>query len=761
MSADRRVPPTLLRRTLAAVERAPEVHWLARLAHHGARVLLLLGAASAVYFFFPAPRVPDVVVLERGVVAPQDIIAEFDFEVPKTDAELARERAEAASGVPPVLDYLPGAQDEMIGSVRNLFTSIDSVIFMTEPEQRREALRQHLARERIYPSSGAIDLLLRAEDRRDLRRSMETAVRELYPQGVVSSLAPREEVPTYVVREAGAETEERLVPRDSLITPDRFYTLAAGRLPVGARPEMAELQRLMLVRYFQSSLAYNEQATEAGRARAREAVNPVRAQVLRGEKIVGAREQIGEREEERLRAYRQALIEQGMDVTGFHTTGPMAGALLYNTLVLGILGMLLFLFRRPFYHEFRSVFVLAMLVVAVTGAAALIARVGLPPELIPVTFAALIVAGLWDGRLALVFAVLLAMLIGGQTPFIGVTAPFTALMGGAAAAFSVGVVHRRSKTWHFIAVITLAYAAAAVTMGLMRSREVTEVLTSMGWGTVNAVVASLLAIGFLPLLESFTRITTDQTLLELSDLNRKLLKRMSFEASGTYHHTINVANLSEAACNAIGANGLLARVGAYYHDIGKLVKPQYYIENQPKGRNPHDKLKPAMSASIIRSHVTEGLRLADEDRLPPVIKGFIAQHHGTQQISFFMDKARELDPEAHINPTDFTYAGPKPQTKETAVLMLADSVESAARVLKEPTPDRLRDLVARIVAGKIAHGQLDESPLTFRDIELVKVQLANVLNGMYHHRIDYPAQSLPVPPPAPDEAAAVDLASTT
>jgi cyclic-di-AMP phosphodiesterase PgpH len=353
------------------------------------------------------------------------------------------------------------------------------------------------------------------------------------------------------------------------------------------------------------------------------------------------------------------------------------------------------------------------------------------------------------------------MLVGGQAPFLGLTAPFTAMVGGAAAAFSVGVVHRRSRTWHFILILTLAYAAAAVTMGLMRSRDVTEVLTSIGWGGVNAVVASLLAIGFLPLLEGLARITTNQTRLELSDLNRNLLKRLSFEASGTYHHTINVSNMAEASCNAIGANGLLARVGAYYHDIGKLVKPQYFIENQPKGRNPHDKLKPLMSASIIRSHVTEGLRLADEEGLPDVIKDFIAQHHGTQQISFFYDRSRELDPKAHINPADFTYPGPKPQTKETAVLMLADSVESASRVLQEPTPDRLRDLVQRIVEGKIAQGQLSESPLTLHDIERVKEQLVHVLNGMYHHRIDYPTQPSPLPPPTPEEVAVVDLASTS
>ena len=228
------------------------------------------------------------------------------------------------------------------------------------------------------------------------------------------------------------------------------------------------------------------------------------------------------------------------------------------------------------------------------------------------------------------------------------------------------------------------------------------------------------------------------TLLELSDLNRKLLKRLSLEAPGTYAHTVNVANLAEAASSAIGANGLLARVGAYYHDVGKLVKPQYFIENQPRGRNPHDKLKPATSSAIIRGHVAEGLKLAEADHLPDVVKRFIPEHHGTQQIAFFYNRARESDPESEPNVAEFSYAGPKPQSKETAILMMADTVESATRVLQDPTPTRIRELVDRLIGQKIAEGQLDEAPLTLSEIGVIKDSLVNVLTGMYHHRIDYP-----------------------
>ncbi|HUH13150.1 MAG TPA: HDIG domain-containing protein, partial [Longimicrobiales bacterium] len=409
-------------------------------------------------------------------------------------------------------------------------------------------------------------------------------------------------------------------------------------------------------------------------------------------------------------------------------------------------------FRPAAYGNIRHVLLLALLMVALAAAAAVVARTSLAVELIPIAFPALVIAALWDGRMALNFALVMAVLLAGQAPLVGVTALLTMALGGAAAALSVRVVRRRAQTWGFGALIALAYLAAAITMGLMRAHSFTEVFTSAGWGTANAVISAILAMGFLPLFEAFTRITTDQTLLELSDLNRPLLKRLALEAPGTYAHSINVANLAEAAARGIGANALLTRVGVYYHDVGKVVKPQYFVENQPHGRNPHDKLKPSTSATVVRGHVLEGLRLADEAKLPDPVKAFIAEHHGTQTISFFYEKAQEADPEAELNPRDFSYPGPRPQSKETAILMIADASESAARVLPDPTPDRIRDLVNRLVDARIAQGQLDEAPLTLRELSRIKDELVSVLSGVYHHRIDYPTMPMPAAERAPAAA---------
>lgn len=727
---DRRAVP---REPAEPTRRTGAAAWL----HHGLRAAVLLAVSIAVYLFFPGAQTADVPVLEQGVVAREEVIAEVAFTVPKTPEELRREQEEAARGVPPVFVYRPAAADSVLAGVRQFFAAVEEGLRTSAPGQEQLAVRQALDAARVPTTLGAIEVLADPSRRLALRAATEMAVQEQFARGVAAASPEREGFSAVQVR--GLPGGERLIPADSVFTADQFYRAAQQRLSIDAGADAAELQRLLLVRFFRPSLALDDRQTLAARARAGAAVDSVKERILAGQRIVGAREQVTAREVERLRAYQTALQGRRVDGQGARGALRVFGAVLFNALLLMIIGALLKVVRPRIYDDTRAVLFLGMLVLAVAGIASPIARFNLPPELIPIPFATLMAAVLWGGRLALVFALVLALLLGGQQPFIGLTVPFEAAVAGAAAAFGLRLAQRRLQAWGLIAVIALAYAGAVLSVGLLRARGMDEIARSMLWGAVNGTASTLLAIGFLPLAEWFTRVTTNQTLMELADPKHPLLQRLSLEAPGTYAHTISVANLAEAVCNAIGANALLARVGVYYHDIGKITKPLYFIENQPRGRNPHDKLKPAMSAAVVRSHVVEGLRLATEYRLPQAVKDFIAQHHGTQPISFFLDQARAADPGARLNPQDFAYGGPRPQTREVAVVMIADSVESAARVLQDPSPPRIRDLVARIVDGKIAAGQLDECPLTLREINVAKEVLAKVLSGMYHQRLDYPA----------------------
>jgi len=237
--------------------------------------------------------------------------------------------------------------------------------------------------------------------------------------------------------------------------------------------------------------------------------------------------------------------------------------------------------------------------------------------------------------------------------------------------------------------------------------------------------------------EFLFRLTSDVTLLELSDLNLPLLRRMQLEAPGTYHHSMVVGSLAEAAAEAIGANSLLARVSAYYHDIGKLGKPEYYAENEPaSSRSRHEKLTPSMSALVVKSHIAEGLDLARKQRLPRAVRNAIPEHHGTMVMAFFYHKALESDPGARRE--DYSYPGPRPRSKETAILMLADGVEGASRALAEPTPSRIRGLVERILDERVRDGQLDDCGLTLQDLARVRESFIPVLTAIFHVRVPYP-----------------------
>lgn len=738
----------------------PKRVWPEGLVHHGVRALILLGLALVVVTLFPVTPVPDLPVLEKGMVAEETIIAQVGFPIYKADEDLARERAEAVAGVAPIFVYEQDAVDTMLSRVRGFMERVDSAGSVESEPAARAELSRLLQSSGFVTGEETVDALLAAPQRTQLRRALETAIRTELPLGIASAGEIEGSASTQLrLRRDG---QEQLIPRDSLKTAQGFFERAGRHVPRGASAEIAELQRLVLIRYFEPSVRLDRAATEAARERARQAVPAIKAEVLQGEKIVGAHEQVRDAEMERLLAYRDQLARLGELGSGVESRLRSFGGLLYSLSILLIFGMLLFFSRRSVYHEFRHIILVTLLILGLIVSAAITSRSGWPVEIVPIALPTVIVAALWDGRMALTLSLVLAILLAGQTPFLGLSSLYTLVLGGAAAGLGVRVVRRRAQTWVFVGVIAAAYILAALTLGLLRSRTAAEIFTSAGWGIMNAIGSTLIAMGFLPLIESFTKITTDQRLLELSDMNHPLLQRLQREAVGTFSHTLNVANLAEAAARAIGANALLTRVGTYYHDVGKVAKPQYFIENQPAGRNPHDKLKPATSAAIVRNHVLEGLRLAEEAKLPECVRAFIAEHHGTQAISFFYERARELDPEAEIDPRDFRYPGPRPQSRETAILMLADSVESAARVLHDPTPERIRALIDRIIESKTAQQQLDDAPLTFGELTRIKEEFVTGLSGIYHQRIDYPATREETEPAGSGGGGtAVDAASET
>ena len=701
---------------------------------HGLRILLVVVLVGFVIALFPPKGAPVLGSYFEGLVLSDPVIAEISFTVPKSASELQRDRSDAAAGVPPTFRYRPEATDSMRLSLNRFFDQLDSLAYLED----EGVLRVFLLDQSLNASTEQASSLLDIETRRLLRDNALLGAQEYALQGIVDAGQARElNTDRVLIQDPGIEDRRSISSEEILIGGD-FHSRVADKI-AGESSELREFLRLVMIRNTIYSLVFDAVVTEADREQARQAVPQIKGNVVEQEAIVRANEPITAEDLERLTAYGNELRRiEFLEESGLQLR-LILGAFLMSLTIIGIFSVLLHLVRPAIYASMRSLLLLSGLVMIYFLVARIVGAYGLPVELLPISFVILPVAVLWDSRFALLLGFVMTFLTVAQPPFYASSQVlFLTMVGAGAAALSVRVLRRRAQTLVFATVISAGYAIVLLALTFLEQKTLSDLMTSAMWTTLNAFLSAFVAMGFVTMFEWFTGITTDQTLLEWADPNRPLLRRLSQEAPGTYAHSVNAANLGESAANAIGAHGLLVRIGMYYHDAGKVLKPQYFIENQPEGLNPHDSLEPVLSAAIVKEHVTEGARLAKESNLPVVIQDFITEHHGTQFISIFYNQAIERNGKEKVTKQDFTYPGPKPQSKETAIAMMADSIESATRVLQEPNAKRLRNLVEKIIQNKQEEGQLDESPLTLAEITILKEAFANSLASIHHQRIEYP-----------------------
>jgi len=714
------------RRSVVVALEPPPIRLPRGLGYHVARWAPVLVLAVLTFALYPVTGRFDAPLLEPGEVASRDVVAPFDLDVPKPAGEVAREAQQLAATVRPIYEVRPGAVDSALAVAGQLFAALDGA-------GTAAALIDSAQGRGVRLSLEEASFLLEGDRRAAFRRGADEMLRRELARGIAGSgVLEAEPAPDVVVR-AGAR--ERVVPRAAVPGYQQFLERRAAHHPTPNSSVGDPIFVKVLAAVFRPSLVPNVAETEQLRAELRASVDPVKDRVRQNELIAGAHQLVTPEAHERLVALRNELVRRGGTERSFTSS---VGQILTNALVLSIFWLLLLLYRRESYSRIRHVLLFAILfAIVILGAAINFRFVSEAPELIPIPFAAMLLTVLFSGRVAMLGAAVLAVLLASQPVYGSAGALDLALLGGVGAAMGIRVVRRRTHLLTTMAIVAAAFAVSALAVGLQLGWSVGEIGTSALRGSVNAVVSAAMVGVALPLCEGFAGITTDLTLLELADPTHPLLRRLATEAPGTYAHSIAMANLCEAACNAIGGNGLLARVGCYYHDVGKIAKPQFFVENQAPGVNPHDKLKPDVSAQIIRNHVKDGLALAEEGRLPDVVKAFIPEHHGTAEISYFLDRARSRgtgEPPAEL----FRYPGPRPRSVETAVAMLADGVEAALRVLDEPTPEKVREAIDHLVRHRIEAGQLAEAPLTLAQLDRVKEEFVRVLSGVYHNRIDYP-----------------------
>ena len=706
-----------------------------RVRYHAVRWAPLLAAALLTYALFPPPLGVVAPIQPVGQPAGRTVVAPFDYMVRKTTEEVAREGESRALTAQPVYRFSPTAYDSALATARAFFAEL-------EHASARGRTVRGLAGERISLGPEESGYLEDQGRRRQMQELVTHFLAEALSAGMADAGVMRSEGSPRVTLRRGEV--ERIVPRDSIRTFADLMEQAEAAGSVVEDPIGQRTVRRLVGAFYHPTIVPDVPLTTARREQLRASVDPVRYVVRAGDPILMADEPVTEEARVKLAALYDEMHRRGAD--RFWVRGA-AGAILYNLIVLGAFWLLVMFYLRPTYAETRQmVFFGGLFALMVLMTAGLTHVFPGRPELIPVPFAAIVVTMLYGGRIGILAALTLAILLAGQWGLRESDVLLFGLVGGVAGATGIRVVRRRHHLYLAIGVIALGGVLASIAVGLSRGWPGVAITASAFLGLLMAPASASLAMIVMPLAESATRITTDLTLLELSDLGRPLLRRLALEAPGTWAHSLAMANLCESACNIIGANGLLARVGCYYHDIGKLASPGFFMENQGGGPNPHDDMLPIDSARIIRNHVLDGIALAEAAGLPPIVKAFIPEHHGTTEITYFLARARRGEPATRVNAADYRYPGPRPQSAETAVAMLADSAEAVVRVLDDRSPDHVREAIEQLVQQKLASGQLDDAPLTLRDLDRIKREFARVMSGTYHKRIGYPRASGGVTP---------------
>lgn len=717
----------------------------------GLAVAAVLAALCVEYSGWRIPRYRAGDRAEQSWAAPREYLL-------RDDQATELKKAQAVGSVRPVFDLDPNIEAAVVAELRASFSRGRELLARLEqdraarPAGRADLLRQLQPVFAQIKSDRVLDMLREQGLSKPLEDQLVAAVRQAYGVGVANTRdhVSRFETRGLVLRDI-VSGEEQTVTDVSTIR-DLRQARSALRQSEAALARFFERDRREIVQFVETlvlpNVAYNISETETRRRRASQQVDPVVVRIVKGKALV--------RRAEQLTAGQAGLLEQ---IWELERPARHWARWLGIFLLVGALLYLLwryFIFHQTRHRKIRNHYVLVTLVLAGTLAisrlvifvATVVAQslssetLTAPIELyyfIPAAFGAMLVMLLVDAQVAIFFSIISSLLLGVQTGSLYLLT--YSVVGSLASIYSLNQYRERSALIRAGTVVGLANIFSIVAFDMISNAARSELLSlqSVG-GLVSGLLAAMLASLVLPILESIFNITTDIRLLELSNLNKPILRKLALEAPGTYHHSILVGTLGEAAAEAIGANSLLVRVGAYYHDIGKIRKPEYYVENQAYCGNKHETLSPSMSSLIIASHVRDGLEMAEELKIPQKIRDMIPQHHGTKLMTYFYQKARDEvgDKSPELNESDFRYPGPKPQSKEAAILMIADQVEAASRTLADPNPDQVRELIKRLINTTIEDGQLDECDITIKELDLMIDGFQRILSGIFHHRITYP-----------------------
>jgi hypothetical protein len=703
---------------------------------YGYRLILALATIAVIVFLFPFSSMYQSFNLPaEGSLAKEDVVAPFTFPVLKDKAELEQDRNMVLSNLPVVLRFNSTIEESLATELKIFFARVDS-INRANPlaEDRIKNLRlafPQLEEEGILFLSAGEDLAV-------FGSNLLFVLKEFYQMGMVEKV---EELPFSDYRKAILlnRNQETLLPVEELLdlpkAKERLLSLALvkfedNQLLVKAMYEIGS-------RFLIPNVSLDKPDMDARKKRALDSITQQKGMVLKGELILSRDQKVTEKDLEKLSSLSAYRLKTGFTSDPWQFVLPLLGRIVFVGMVIAGLALFLYFIRpRIFSDNSKLLMISCTLIMQMILTYLIMFRWHLSEYLIPVTIASILLTILLDLEAGLAFTFALGLLLG-VVNFFDFKLSFITIVAGSLACFSVKDVSHRYRFYRPMLYVSFAYVVFIYFFESMKLSASASILSLCGYGLFNGFISTILTMGLLPIFESFFDVTTDITLLELSDLNRPLLKRLSLEAPGTYHHSIIVGNLAEAGTKAIGAKSLLARVGAYYHDIGKMEKPEYFVENQMGAKSKHEKLTPSMSALILESHVKDGIEMAKKANLPQAVIDFVSQHHGTTLMSYFYNKALERGAGQNLR-DEYRYPGPRPRSKETAIVMLADAVEAASRSLDDPKPSRLKSVIKKIIDSKLESGELADSNLTFSELSAIEQAFLPVLISMFHLRVEYP-----------------------
>ena len=706
----------------------------------GLFVMFLVSVAS----LFPRSKISSLNFEVGTTWYHQDLIAPFAFAIQKNKADYEREQDLARQNVLPVFRrqserfsvetysafYNALADSLKLALAKGTLDSNTTLLGLNN--QERTLLLRDFAQS-VEKNKVQQSLLL------SLPRVLQSPIQALLNDGILNEPKSSFKRSEFVIRSQN-EREEKVLKfstvRDSLEVYETLRELLLQRFHSPTNDTL-QLALKLVAPFLRPNIFYDEAQTLADQERAANQV-PLGAGIVRqNEKIISRGELITPELKRKLDSFIQAKMEREMPSGALQL---YIGRILIIFIIIGVFTTYLYIARPKIWRDNAMLLLLfSITLIELVAVWYSLQFENLSPYIVPIGLASILFTVIFDSRVGFFATVTVALLAGtirgNDFPFALAT-----IFAGSLGVFATRGIRKRSQVFAPVLLVFVGYAVSILAFNFSRLASLNEILNDLQFAAMSSILC-FLVYPILLLIEKVFGITTDMTLMELSDLNHPLLREMATKAPGTYSHTMQVSLLAEEAATAIGANPLLCRVGAYFHDIGKTAEADYFTENQ-NGKNLHDHLQATTSGRIIADHVKRGLVIGRQHKLPEEVIDFIPEHHGTTIIHFFYDKALKTLPPEKINIEDFRYPGPKPRRKETAIVMLADSVEASVRSLTNPTEETIGQIIDTVIRKRLDENQFNESDLTFSDLERIKQSFIKTLVANKHKRIKYPGQKI-------------------